>query len=108
MTLRSQDPRIAIIGGGIAGATAAVHFGDLGLNVVLMEKKCWFSQWATNLSSACWGNLYREISEQLCIDLLEQSIETVRLYPYTLNVRRTLIAIPQSDPGQPKKFCRAL
>lgn len=38
MTLRFQDPRIAIIGGGIAGATAAVHLGELGLNVVLMEK----------------------------------------------------------------------
>ncbi len=38
MTLRSQDPRIAIIGGGIAGATAAVHLGELGLNVLLMEK----------------------------------------------------------------------
>lgn len=55
MTLRSQDPRIAIIGGGIAGATAAVHLGELGLNVVLMEKTCWFSQWATDLSSACRG-----------------------------------------------------
>ncbi len=35
---------------------------------------------------------------------MEQSIETVRLYPHTLNVRPTLIAIPQSDPGQPEEI----
>lgn len=104
MTLRSQDPRIAIIGGGIAGATAAVHLGELGLNVVLMEKSAGLVSGPPICHLHAGGNLYREISEQQCIDLLEQSIETVRLYPHTLNVRPTLIAIPQSDPGQPEEI----
>lgn len=102
MTLRSQEPRIAIIGGGIAGTTAAVHLGELGLNVLLMEKNAGLVSGPPICHLHAGGNLYREISEQQCIDLLEQSIETVRLYPHTLNVRPTLIAIPQSDPGLPQ------
>ncbi|ENM5766661.1 FAD-dependent oxidoreductase [Vibrio mimicus] len=102
MTLRSQDPRIAIIGGGIAGATAAVHLGELGLNVLLMEKGAGLVSGPPICHLHAGGNLYREISEQQCIDLLEQSIETVRLYPHTLNVRPTIITIPKSDPGEPQ------
>lgn len=30
--------RVAIIGGGIAGATAAVHLAELGIDVTLIEK----------------------------------------------------------------------
>ncbi|MDW1502025.1 FAD-dependent oxidoreductase, partial [Vibrio sp. YT-19(2023)] len=46
-------------------------------------------------------NLYREISEQQCLDLLTQSIDTIRLYPHSLNIRPTIIAVPHSDGGDP-------
>ena len=35
-TTNFQSPRVAIIGGGVA--TAAVHLGELGVNVLLLEK----------------------------------------------------------------------
>lgn len=44
---------IAVIGGGIAGATAAVHFAELGLNVTLIEKEQ-LSIRAADLSFARW------------------------------------------------------
>lgn len=37
-TQTKSSPKIAIIGGGIAGATAAVHMAELGLDVHLIEK----------------------------------------------------------------------
>ncbi len=37
-TQNFPSPRVAIIGGGVAGATAAVHLGELGINVLLLEK----------------------------------------------------------------------
>lgn len=99
--LKTNRPKIAIIGGGVAGATAAVHLGELGQDVLLIEK----GEGLVNGPPICHlhagGNLYREISEQQCIELLRQSLETVRLYPHTLNKRPTVIAVPNSDPGDP-------
>jgi hypothetical protein len=48
------------------------------------------------------GNLYREISSHQCTELLEQSINTVRLFPHTINRRPTVIATPKSDSGDPQ------
>ncbi len=98
----THEPKsVAIIGGGVAGATAAVHLAELGLKVTLIER----GEGLVNGPPICHlhagGNLYREISTQQCIELLKQSIETVRLYPHSLNVRPTVIAVPQSDAGNP-------
>ena len=94
-------PKIAIIGGGVAGATAAVHLGELGQDVLLIEKGDGLVNGPPICHLHAGGNLYREISEQQCIELLRQSLETVRLYPHTLNKRPTVIAVPNSDPGDP-------
>lgn len=97
----SVSPSVAIIGGGVAGATAAVHMSELGLDVLLMEKGPGLVNGPPICHLHAGGNLYREISLQQCIELLRQSIETVRLYPHTLNKRPTVIAVPHSDPGEP-------
>nr|WP_269808783.1 FAD-dependent oxidoreductase [Enterovibrio nigricans] len=54
------------------------------------------------------GNLYREISEKQCIMLLEQSIATLRAYPHSVNYRPTVVAIPQTDPGEPEAILNRL
>lgn len=99
-----QAPSIAIIGGGVAGATAAVHLSELGLKVTLLEKSAGLVNGPPICHLHAGGNLYREISQQQCIELLRQSIETVRLYPHTLNRRPTVIAIPHSDPGSAEEI----
>ena len=102
--LTPNNKSVAIIGGGVAGATAAVHLAELGLKVTLLER----GQGLVNGPPICHlhagGNLYREISTHQCIDLLKQSIETVRLYPHSLNVRPTVIAVPKSDGGEPAEL----
>ncbi|EXF71952.1 pyridine nucleotide-disulfide oxidoreductase family protein, partial [Vibrio parahaemolyticus AQ3810] len=36
--LSHKDKHIAVIGGGVAGATAAIHFAELGFKVSVIEK----------------------------------------------------------------------
>ncbi|MBL4304392.1 FAD-dependent oxidoreductase [Vibrio fluvialis] len=103
-TPNTVSPSVAIIGGGVAGATAAVHMSELGLNVLLLEKGPGLVNGPPICHLHAGGNLYREISQQQCVELLRQSIETVRLYPHTLNKRPTVIAVPHTDPGQPEEI----
>lgn len=98
---RQPQRKIAIIGGGIAGSTAAIHLSEMGLDVTLLEKGPSLVNGPPICHLHAGGNLYREISEQQCLELLRQSIETVRLFPHSLNVRPTVIAVPHSDGGDP-------
>ncbi|MGR5528477.1 FAD-dependent oxidoreductase [Vibrio alfacsensis] len=93
---------IAVVGGGVAGATAAIHFAELGFQVSVIEKGVSLVNGPPICHLHAGGNLYREISEQQCLDLLNQSIDTIRLYPHSLNIRPTVIAVPHSDGGDPE------
>lgn len=97
-------PHIGIIGGGIAGATAALHFADLGLQVSIFEQGPSLVDGPPICHLHAGGNLYREISQQQCVQLLKESIETVKLYKHTMNVRPTVIAVPIQDKGQPEEL----
>ncbi|MGR5278774.1 FAD-dependent oxidoreductase [Vibrio rotiferianus] len=96
-----KDKHIAIVGGGVAGSTAAIHFAELGFKVSVIEKGVSLVNGPPICHLHAGGNLYREISEQQCLDLLTQSIDTIRLYPHSLNIRPTIIAVPHSDGGDP-------
>lgn len=98
------SPHIGIIGGGIAGATAALHFADLGLQVSIFEQGPSLVDGPPICHLHAGGNLYREISQQQCVQLLNESIETVKLYKHTMNVRPTVIAVPTQDKGQPEEL----
>ncbi|MGF1908565.1 FAD-dependent oxidoreductase [Vibrio kasasachensis] len=98
---QTSNLKVAVIGGGIAGATAALHLAEIGVNVDLIEKNSSLVSGPPICHLHAGGNLYREISVEQCIDLLSQSIESVRLYPHTLNRRPTLIVVPHSDDGDP-------
>ncbi|WP_425667072.1 FAD-dependent oxidoreductase [Vibrio tubiashii] len=107
-TQTKSSPKIAIIGGGIAGATAAVHMAELGLDVHLIEKGNGLISGPPICHLHAGGNLYREISTEQCIELLKQSIDTARLYPQTINRRPTVIAVPYSDGGSPEELYERL
>ncbi len=97
----SSPARIAILGGGVAGSTIALRLAELGISSTLIEK----SDSLVNGPPICHlhagGNLYREISDDQCISLLQQSIETVKVYPQSVNRRPTVIALPIDDNGTP-------
>tara|TARA_R110001592_G_scaffold252592_2_gene515333 strand:- start:1332 stop:2837 length:1506 start_codon:yes stop_codon:yes gene_type:complete len=96
-----SDKRIAIIGGGIAGASIALYLSEVGLQVDLFEKGISLVNGPPICHLHAGGNLYREISEQQCITLLKESIEALRLYPDSVDYRPTVVAIPQQDAGKP-------
>ncbi|HEY9190195.1 MAG TPA: FAD-dependent oxidoreductase [Sulfurovum sp.] len=101
-TIENSKAKIAIIGGGAAGSSAALYFGQLGLNVTLFEKD------ASLVSGPPWchlhagGNLYREISDAQCIALLKQSIDFLRFYPFVVDYRPTVIVLPVTDSSTPE------
>ena len=95
------QPSIAIVGGGIAGTTSAIHFSELGYNVTILEKGPSLVNGPPICHLHAGGNLYRDISQDQCLILLKQSIETIRLFPHSLNIRPTIIAVPHSDGGNP-------
>jgi len=96
------NAKIAVIGGGVAGASSALYFGQLGLDVTLFEKD------ESLISGPPWchlhagGNLYREISDEQCVSLLKQSIDFLRFYPYVVDYRPTVIVLPITDKSTPE------
>lgn len=97
-----KQPKIAVIGGGIAGTTAALYLGGIGLDVTLFEKNDTLISGPPFCHLHAGGNLYREISDEQCLTLLEQSIDLVRFYPQAVDYRPTVIAVPLEDSGSPE------
>jgi hypothetical protein len=100
--LLSSNTKIAIIGGGVAGSTIALRFAELGLDTTLIEKGPSLVNGPPICHLHAGGNLYREISDEQCLTLLKQSIDTVKVYPHSINIRPTVIALPKTDKGQPE------
>lgn len=98
----SSEVKIAIIGGGVAGSTVALRFAELGLHTTLIEKGPSLVNGPPICHLHAGGNLYREISDEQCLTLLKQSIDTVKVYPNSVNIRPTVIALPIADHGKPE------
>ncbi len=99
-----KKSNIAIIGGGVAGSTAAVYLGQMGLNVTLFEKEPSLVSGPPFCHLHAGGNLYREISDEQCVKLLKQSIDFLRFYPFVVDYRPTVIALPLNDKSKPKNL----
>lgn len=94
-----KSKKIAIIGGGIAGASVALYLSEIGLEVSLFEKGTSLVNGPPICHLHAGGNLYREISDSQCVTLLKESIDTLRLFPDSIDYRPTVIAIPKRDSG---------
>lgn len=97
----TTETRIGIVGGGIAGASIALYLSEIGLQVDLFEKGTSLVNGPPICHLHAGGNLYREIPDEQCVTLLRESIESLRLYPDSIDYRPTVIAIPQQDAGEP-------
>lgn len=97
----NDSKKIAIIGGGIAGASIALYLSEIGLQVDLFEKGTSLVNGPPICHLHAGGNLYREIPDEQCVTLLHESIESLRLYPDSVDYRPTVIAVPTQDDGQP-------
>ena len=99
---RLPKTRVGILGGGTAGATIAIRLAALGLQTTIFEKKKSLIDGPPMCHLHAGGNLYREIPDEDCIDLLKQCIDILRLYPYTIDVRPTVFAVPTRDDDSPE------
>ncbi|WP_201351915.1 NAD-binding protein [Hydrogenimonas urashimensis] len=97
-----RNTHVGIVGGGVAGVTAALILGSLGCRVTLFERNGTLVDGPPFCHLHAGGNLYREISDEQCVTLMRQSIEFARLYPFVVDRRPTVIAVPTSDEGDPE------
>ncbi len=88
------EPKIAIVGGGIAGSTAARFLAKAGAKVTLFEKAASLVSGPPFCHLHAGGNLYPEIGDEQCLTLLKQSIDFARLYPHGVDHRPTIVALP--------------
>ena len=95
----NNKTKVAIVGGGVAGVTTALHLAQLGLHVTLLEKKTSLVDGPPWCHLHAGGNLYREISDKPCVTLLKQSIDFVKFYPFVVDYRPTVIVLPLHDRG---------
>ncbi|ATC95729.1 FAD-dependent oxidoreductase [Pseudoalteromonas tunicata] len=95
----STSCRVGIIGAGIAGSTIAIRFAELGINTTLIEQGPSLVNGPPICHLHAGGNLYREISDKQCLTLLKQSIDTLKVYQQSANIRPTVIALPKRDKG---------
>lgn len=96
-----NNKQVAIIGGGVAGASLAVYLSEIGVNVALFEQGTSLVNGPPICHLHAGGNLYREIPDEQCVTLLKESIEALRLYPHSVDYRPTVIAVPKQDAGEP-------
>jgi len=99
---------VAIIGAGVAGSSVAIYLANLGVNVTLFEKNNSLVDGPPMCHLHAGGNLYREISLSQCKQLLKESIELLRMYPYAIDFRPTIIATPITDEDDPQNQIKKL
>lgn len=93
--------KVGIIGGGVAGSTIAMYLAEQGVGVELFEKGPSLVNGPPVCHLHAGGNFYREISDNQCRQLLEQSLQTMQIYPQAINTRPTVVITPKSDPSDP-------
>lgn len=101
---RGENLKVGIIGGGVAGSTIAIRLAALGIETYLFEVKASLIDGPPMCHLHAGGNLYREIPDEDCVELLKQSIDMLRMYPHSIDVRPTVIAIPKRDEGNPENL----
>ena len=98
--------KVAIVGGGVAGASVAIYLQRLGIKTTLFEKKEFLIGGPPACHLHAGGNLYPDIDDEQRKQLLRESIEFLRFYPQAIEKRPTLLAVPKHIALDPEEFVR--
>jgi len=85
--------KVAVIGAGIAGSGVGIYLQNLGIDVTIFEKKDSIVSGPPMCHLHSGGNLYPEISDEQCIQLLKESIDLLRFFPQAIDFRPTIVAV---------------
>lgn len=99
--MNQPSAKVAVIGGGVAGATIALRFSELGIDTTVIEQGDTLVNGPPFCHLHAGGNFYREISDEQCLTLLQQAIETAKVFPLAINARATLVALPKTEKTEP-------
>ncbi len=98
--------RVAIVGGGIAGCGVALALQRLGIDFVLFEKRSSLVSGPPMCHLHAGGNLYPDIDDAQRLQLLQESLQLMRLFPQAIDYRPTIIAVPKRDSNDPKELAK--
>ena len=98
--------KVAIVGGGVAGASVAIYLQRLGITTKLFEKRAFLIGGPPACHLHAGGNLYPDIDDEQRKQLLRESIEFLRFYPQSIEKRPTLLAVPKHIALDPKELVR--
>jgi len=87
--------KVAIIGGGVAGVSSALILSQLDVDITLFEAKETLVGGPPFCHLHAGGNLYPDITYKERVQLLKESIEFAKYYPFCVDNRPTVIAYPK-------------
>lgn len=93
----SKIHKVGIIGGGVSGTVTALHLAKYGIDNILFEQEESLVSGPPFCHLHAGGNLYPDISDEQCQQLMKQSIEMARLFPQSIDERPTFISIPKTE-----------
>ncbi len=96
----SKKYSVGIIGGGVSGVVIALQLAEMGIDTILFEQKNNVVNGPPFCHLHAGGNLYPDITDEQCRNLMKQSIEMARLFPQSIDERPTLITIPKNENYQ--------
>ena len=88
--------KVAIIGGGIAGSGVGIYLKQKGIDITVFEKKDSLVSGPPMCHLHAGGNLYPEISLNQRFQLLKESIDLLKFFPFAIDYRPTVIAVPKN------------
>lgn len=88
---------VGIIGGGVSGVVIALQLAELGIDNVLFEQKGNVVNGPPFCHLHAGGNLYPDITNEQCRNLMKESINMARLFPQSIDERPTFISVPKKE-----------
>ena len=97
--------KIAVIGGGVAGVSSALLLDE---EITLFERKESLISGPPFCHLHAGGNLYPELPLKECKQLLKESIDFAKVYPFSIDYRPTVVTFPKSCLKSPSEYIKKL